>query len=61
VANPEVTVERGTEEYAAVATSLTGVERDRIYAIQAERYPSFAEYQEKTKRTIPVVSLARAC
>jgi deazaflavin-dependent oxidoreductase (nitroreductase family) len=60
VANPQVTVERGTEKYEAVATPLTGAERDRIYAIQAERYPGFAEYQEKTTRTIPVVSLERA-
>jgi deazaflavin-dependent oxidoreductase (nitroreductase family) len=60
VANPHVTVERGTEVYRAVATPVTGAERDRIYALQAERYPGFAEYQEKTTRTIPVVSLARA-
>lgn len=44
----------------AVATPVEGGERDRIYAIQAERYPGFAEYQEKTTRTIPVVSLERA-
>ena len=60
VAHPRVTVERGTETYEAVATPLIGTERDRIYAIHAERYPGFAEYQEKTARTIPVVSLARA-
>jgi len=59
VANPQVTVERGTEKYEAVATPLAGAERDRIYAIQAERYPGFAEYQEKTTRTIPVVALDR--
>jgi deazaflavin-dependent oxidoreductase (nitroreductase family) len=59
VANPHVTVERGAEKYEAVATPITGAERDRIYAIQAERYPGFAEYQEKTTRTIPVVSLER--
>jgi deazaflavin-dependent oxidoreductase (nitroreductase family) len=60
VANPQVTIERGTETYAAVASPLTGAERDRIYAIQAERYPGFAEYQQKTSRTIPVISLERA-
>jgi deazaflavin-dependent oxidoreductase (nitroreductase family) len=60
VANPGVTVERGTETYEAIATPVTGAERDRIYAIQGERYPGFAEYQEKTTRTIPVVSLERA-
>jgi deazaflavin-dependent oxidoreductase (nitroreductase family) len=60
VANPQVTVERGTEKYEATATPITGPARDRIYAIQAERYPGFAEYQEKTTRTIPVVSLERS-
>jgi deazaflavin-dependent oxidoreductase (nitroreductase family) len=59
VANPGVTVERGTETYEAIARPVTGAERDRIYTIQGERYPGFAEYQEKTSRTIPVVSLAR--
>ncbi|MGO9964946.1 MAG: hypothetical protein ACLPUG_16165 [Acidimicrobiales bacterium] len=27
----------------------------RLYAIQSELYPGFAEYQEKTTRVIPVV------
>jgi len=60
VADPVVVVERGTEKYKATASPLSGEERDRIYAIQAERYPGFAEYQENTKRTIPVVELIRA-
>jgi hypothetical protein len=38
---------------------MSGAERDRLYAIQAERYPGFAEYQAKTKRVIPVVELVR--
>jgi len=38
------------------ATVLHGAERDK-YALQAERYPGFAEYQRKTSRTIPVVAL----
>ena len=32
-------------------------ERDTKYAIQAERYPGFADYQRKTSRTIPVLAL----
>jgi hypothetical protein len=36
---------------------LGGAERDDKYAVQAERYPGFAEYQRKTLRTIPVVAL----
>jgi hypothetical protein len=40
---------------------LTGDERDRVYAVQAGRYPGFAEYEVKTAgiRTIPVLELKR--
>lgn len=57
VANPAATVEVGAEKYEATAKPLTGPERDRVYAEQARRAPQFAEYQEKTKRVIPVVEL----
>lgn len=60
VANSRVTVEMGKETFDAVAQPVTGDERERIYAIQAERYPGFAEYQAKTTRIIPVVELVRA-
>jgi deazaflavin-dependent oxidoreductase (nitroreductase family) len=59
VANPTATVEVGNETFEVKATELTGEERDRIYAKQAELMPGFAEYQEKTTRTIPVVVLER--
>ena len=58
-ANPGVTVELGTEKFAASASSAEGTERDRIYAQQAEMMPAFAEYQQKTTRRIPVVLLER--
>ncbi len=59
VAQPEVTVEVGTETFPARAVVVEGEERDRIFAEQARRYPGFAEYQEKTDRIIPVVALFR--
>ena len=61
VANPEVTLEIGTETFKAKATPTHGAERDRLFAAQAERFPGFLEYEEKTKgiRTIPVVVLDR--
>jgi deazaflavin-dependent oxidoreductase (nitroreductase family) len=59
VANPQVRVEFGAEEFAATATVLHGAERDRIWNKQADLRPNFAEYQEKTTRTIPVVELVR--
>jgi deazaflavin-dependent oxidoreductase (nitroreductase family) len=59
VANPTVSVEAGTETFDAVATPVDRAERDRIYAIQASRFPNFAEYETKTTRVIPVVKLER--
>ena len=41
------------------AEILEGAERDRLYAKQAELYPGFAEYQEKTDRQIPVFVVER--
>jgi hypothetical protein len=38
-ANPEVSVEVGTETYAATAPSLPSEERDRVYATQAGWFP----------------------
>ncbi len=58
-ANPSVTVEIGNETLSARAEEVVGPDRDRIYAQQSERYPGFAEYQEQTTRTIPVVELVR--
>jgi deazaflavin-dependent oxidoreductase (nitroreductase family) len=57
LANPDVTVEVGTDRYEARATEVTGEERDRIYSKQASQFPNFAEYQAKTDRTIPVVAI----
>jgi deazaflavin-dependent oxidoreductase (nitroreductase family) len=55
------TVERGAETYEVRIREVTGPDRDRIYAEQARRIASFAEYEEKTAgiRTIPVVALER--
>jgi deazaflavin-dependent oxidoreductase (nitroreductase family) len=59
VANPRVTVERGSETYEADAVVVTGPERDRLFAAQASVMPGFADYQAKTSRVIPVVELRR--
>ena len=57
VATPAVTVEIGSQTRSATASVLDESERARIYAIQAERFPGFADYQTKTDRVIPVVEL----
>jgi len=59
VANPEVTVEVGTEKFQARASTVEGEERQRLYDAQAALMPNFTEYQEKTTRQIPVVVLER--
>ena len=60
VANPDVTVEIGTERYAGHARVAAGAERDRLFRAQADRMPNFDEYASKTSRTIPVVVIERA-
>ena len=59
VANPDVTIEVGSETIEGRAEVMAGEERDRLYAKQAELYPQFAEYETKTTRTIPVIALSR--
>jgi len=58
-ANPNATVEVGTETVEVVARVAEGEERDRIWTRQKERFPGFADYEEKTTRQIPVVVLER--
>ena len=59
VANPDVTVELGTETFSARARIAKGAERDSIWEQQKRDWPGFAEYEEKAKgiREIPVVVL----
>ena len=58
-ANPNVSVELGSETLKAEAEIVEGPERDRLYARQAELYPGFGEYERRTTRRIPVVVLTR--
>lgn len=58
-ANPEVTLEIGTERFPARASVPDGAERDRLFDQQAALMPGFREYQNNTERVIPVVVLER--
>jgi deazaflavin-dependent oxidoreductase (nitroreductase family) len=59
-ANPEVTVEVGTEEFPATATIVEdGPYRDELYAKLVAVMDQFADYETKTDRLIPVVVLER--
>jgi deazaflavin-dependent oxidoreductase (nitroreductase family) len=57
VAHPDAGIDVGDGHIDVHAVELTGSERDAKYALQAERYPGFADYQRKTSRVIPVVAL----
>ena len=57
IAQPDITIERGTESVPVHATEVAGEERDRIFARQAARFPIFAEYERRLERTIPVIRL----
>jgi deazaflavin-dependent oxidoreductase (nitroreductase family) len=59
VAHPDVTVEIGSETFAARARVAEGAEREKIWEKQKADWRGFADYEEKTKgiREIPVVIL----
>lgn len=57
VANADATVEIGNEKVAVTARAATDEEREPIWAKQKATFPTFAEYEEKTDRQIPVVIL----
>jgi len=59
IANPEVSVEVGTEQYQAKATVAVEPTRSELYKKMAKLYPFFSEYEQKTTRVIPVIILER--
>jgi deazaflavin-dependent oxidoreductase (nitroreductase family) len=58
-ANPEATIEVGTDTAAVRARVAEGGERERLWTRQKELMPGFADYERKTSRQIPVVVLER--
>lgn len=58
-ANPEVSVEVGTETLPMRARVAEGAERDELWERQKQLAPGFADYERKTTRQIPVVVLER--
>lgn len=57
-ANPEISIEVGEKKVDVVATEVTGADRDALFAEQVEHMPGFADYEAKTSRVIPVISLS---
>jgi deazaflavin-dependent oxidoreductase (nitroreductase family) len=59
LAHPLVTVEVGTQQFQVQISVTSEPERSRLYSKMVEMMPAFAEYQQKTTRVIPVMTLTR--
>jgi deazaflavin-dependent oxidoreductase (nitroreductase family) len=59
LAHPLVTVEVGTQQFQVQVSVTSEPERSRLYSKMVEMMPAFAEYQQKTTRVIPVMTLTR--
>ncbi|WP_280298913.1 nitroreductase/quinone reductase family protein [Nocardia neocaledoniensis] len=59
-ANPGVTIELGGEKFAATADVLTGDRYAEFAAWALAQNPLLADYQSKTDKPLPLVTLTRA-
>ncbi|MDQ3946294.1 MAG: nitroreductase family deazaflavin-dependent oxidoreductase [Actinomycetota bacterium] len=57
-ANPDVTVQIGTETRRMRAATAAPEEKPRLWSLMTERYAGYDSYQRKTERDIPVVVLS---
>src|SRR3954471_8266062 len=58
-ANPETTVQIGREHRPVRARVATPAEHDRLWPKAVAAYSSYADYQKRTERKIPLVILER--
>ncbi len=56
-ANPETTVQVGSERRAVRARVAEGEERERLWSRAVEEWSQYGDYQARTDREIPVVVL----
>ena len=59
LANPDVTIELGSERFDAVAIPAEGGDRDRLMEKMVADWPFFGEYQRRVERKIPVVRIRK--
>jgi deazaflavin-dependent oxidoreductase (nitroreductase family) len=59
VAHPRVTVEVGGDTFHATAKVADPAERRRLYDQHASDFPGFKDYELRTDRVIPVITLVR--
>lgn len=58
--DPNAEVVLGGERFRIVARDVAGEEKRRLWERLVAMYPTYADYQRKTEREIPVVLLKRA-
>jgi deazaflavin-dependent oxidoreductase (nitroreductase family) len=56
-AEPEVTIQVGPDVMPARAATAEGDERERLWGLMTGIWPAYEEYQARTERRIPVVTL----
>jgi F420H(2)-dependent quinone reductase len=57
LANPDTTIQVGSERQAVHARLAKGKERDRLWNEVVDLYGGYRDYQERTDRVIPLVVL----
>jgi deazaflavin-dependent oxidoreductase (nitroreductase family) len=60
VASPGITIQDGPEPHDFVVSEVTGDERQAWFERAVEVFPTYAEYQAKADRVIPVLIARRA-
>jgi deazaflavin-dependent oxidoreductase (nitroreductase family) len=58
-ANPAVVVQARGDTFGAVARVADEAERPRLWELMVEIFPTYADYERKAKRELPVVVLER--
>ena len=59
-ANPDVELQDGPDRWAMTARELTGAERELWWERAVAAFPSYADYQRRTSRIIPIFLLEKA-
>lgn len=58
--NPQVVVQVKKSKMTMFATTAFGEERNRLWAMVTSRYGGYDDYQKKTNREIPIVTLSKS-
>ncbi len=58
-ANPDITLEVGTEQFEATAVRTEGDDRAAVFESMVAAMPRFGEYQDGVDREIPIFRLVR--